>query len=444
MTSEAEARISFVLRTVEERGIHFIRLWFVDVLGTLKSLAFPAAELPQAFLEGVGFDGSAIDGFARVQEADMLLKPDPETFQILPWRHETLVARMFCDVLTPEGSSFPGDPRHVLKRQLGRASDLGFSFYAGPEIEFFLFASSKRPEPLDAGTYFDLTPLDSGSEFRRRVIDYLEAVGIPVKESHHEVAGSQHEIDLQHADALATADAITTFRLAVKEVAQESGYYATFMPKPLQGTWGSGMHTHFSLFQGNGNAFYDAGREAHLSKVGQAFVAGLLSHAREITAITNPLVNSYKRLVPGFEAPVSVCWGVRNRSALIRVPGTKPWKEDAARIEYRALDPSANPYLAFSVILAAGLEGIAESYELAPEAADDINQMPEAQRRSLGIAPLPGDLHEALEELEGSALVRKALGDHVFDWYLANKRAEWDEYRTCVSEWELERYLPRY
>jgi glutamine synthetase len=444
MTSEAEARISFVLRTVEERGIHFIRLWFVDVLGTLKSLAFPAAELPQAFLEGVGFDGSAIDGFARVQEADMLLKPDPETFQILPWRHETLVARMFCDVLTPEGSSFPGDPRHVLKRQLGRASDLGFSFYAGPEIEFFLFASSKRPEPLDAGTYFDLTPLDSGSEFRRRVIDYLEAVGIPVKESHHEVAGSQHEIDLQHADALATADAITTFRLAVKEVAQESGYYATFMPKPLQGSWGSGMHTHFSLFQGNSNAFYDAGREAHLSKVGQAFVAGLLSHAREITAITNPLVNSYKRLVPGFEAPVSVCWGVRNRSALIRVPGTKPWKEDAARIEYRALDPSANPYLAFSVILAAGLEGIAESYELAPEAADDINQMPEAQRRSLGIAPLPGDLHEALEELEGSALVRKALGDHVFDWYLANKRAEWDEYRTCVSEWELERYLPRY
>jgi glutamine synthetase len=332
----------------------------------------------------------------------------------------------------------------VLKRNLSRASELGYSFYAGPEIEFFLFSSSTRPEPLDAGTYFDLTPLDSGSEFRRRVIDYLEAVGIPVKESHHEVAASQHEIDLQHADALATGDAITTFRLTVKEVAQESGYYASFMPKPLQSMWGSGMHTHFSLFQGNRNAFFDADSASRLSKLGQAFVAGLLRHAREMTAITNPLVNSYKRLVPGYEAPVSVCWGIRNRSALIRIPGTKPWKEDAARIEYRALDPSANPYLAFSVILAAGLEGVAEGYELSPEAPDDINTMSEADRRALGIASLPGDLNEALEEMAGSDLVRRALGEHVFDWYLANKRAEWDDYRSVVSEWELERYLPRY
>ncbi|HEU5001385.1 MAG TPA: glutamine synthetase family protein [Actinomycetota bacterium] len=444
MTSEAEARISFVLRTVEERGIHFIRLWFVDVLGMLKSMAFPAAELPQAFLEGVGFDGSSIDGFARVQEADMLLRPDPETFQILPWRPETLVARMFCDVLTPEGSSFPGDPRQVLKRNLSRASELGYSFYAGPEVEFFLFASSRKPEPLDSGTYFDLTPLDIGSEFRRRVIAYLEAVGIPVKESHHEVAASQHEIDLQHADALATADAITTFRLAVKEVAQESGYYASFMPKPLASQWGSGMHTHFSLFQGSRNAFYESSNDTHLSKVGQAFVAGILRHAREITAITNPLVNSYKRLVPGFEAPTALTWGVRNRSALVRVPGTKPWKEEAARIEYRALDPSANPYLAFSVILAAGLEGIASGYELEPERLDDVNAMSELERREHGIASLPGDLHEALEEMATSSLVRTALGEHVFDWYLANKRAEWDEYRSFVSEWELERYLPRY
>ena len=444
MTSEAEARISFVLRTVEERGIHFIRLWFVDVLGMLKSMAFPAAELPQAFLEGVGFDGSSIDGFARVQEADMLLRPDPETFQILPWRPETLVARMFCDVLTPEGTSFPGDPRQVLKRNLSRASELGYSFYAGPEIEFFLFASSGKPELLDAGTYFDLTPLDIGSEFRRRVIAYLEAVGIPVKESHHEVAASQHEIDLQHADALATADAITTFRLAVKEVAQESGYYASFMPKPLASQWGSGMHTHFSLFQGNRNAFFEASSESRLSKVGQAFVAGILRHAREITAITNPLVNSYKRLVPGFEAPTALTWGIRNRSALVRVPGTKPWKEEAARIEYRALDPSANPYLAFSVILAAGLEGIANGYELEAERSDDVNAMSELERRGHGIASLPGDLHEALEEMSTSSLVRTALGEHVFDWYLANKRAEWDEYRSFVSEWELERYLPRY
>jgi glutamine synthetase len=442
MAAEAEARVAFVLRTVEERGIHFIRLWFVDVLGALKSLAFPAAELPQAFVEGVGFDGSAIDGFARVQEADMLLRPDPETFQILPWRTETLVARMFCDVLTPDGSAFPGDPRHVLKRNLNRASELGYSFYAGPEIEFFLFASSKRPKPLDAGTYFDLTPLDSGSEFRRRVIAYLEAVGIPVKESHHEVAGSQHEIDLTHADALATADSITTFRLAVKEVAQESGYYASFMPKPLQNAWGSGMHTHFSLFQGNRNAFHDGG--GHLSKVGQGFLAGLLHHAREITAITNPLVNSYKRLVPGYEAPINVDWGVRDRSALIRVPGTKPWKEDAARIEYRALDPSANPYLAFSVILAAGLQGIAEGYELPPEAPDDVNAITEAKRAELGIASLPADLREALDEMAGSSLVRHALGEHVFDWYLANKREEWNEFRATVSKWELERYLQRY
>ena len=444
MASEAEARISFVLRTVEERGIHFIRLWFVDVLGMLKSLAFPAAELPQAFLEGVGFDGSAIEGFARVQESDMLLRPDPETFQILPWRRETLVARMFCDVMTPDGEHFPGDPRQVLKRNLRRASELGYSFYAGPEIEFFLFANNKHPEPLDAGTYFDLTPLDSGSEFRRRVIAYLEAVGIPVKESHHEVAGSQHEIDLQYADALATADSITTFRLAVKEVAQESGYYASFMPKPIQSTWGSGMHTHFSLFQGNRNAFADPGAASRLSKVGQAFVAGLLAHAREMTAITNPLVNSYKRLVPGYEAPVSLTWGIRNRSALVRVPGTKPWKEDAARVEYRALDPSANPYLAFSVILAAGLEGIAGGYELAPPASDDIAALDESARRAMGIGSLPSDLREALDEMEGSSLVRTALGEHVFDWYLTNKRAEWNEYRSTVSEWELERYLPRY
>ncbi|GAC1364148.1 MAG: type I glutamate--ammonia ligase [Actinomycetota bacterium] len=444
MASEAEARISFVLRTVEERGIQFIRLWFVDVLGMLKSLAFPAAELPQAFIEGVGFDGSAIDGFARVQESDMLLRPDPETFQILPWRQETLVARMFCDILTPGGTPFPGDPRQVLKRNLNRASELGYSFYAGPEIEFFLFASSKKPKPLDAGSYFDLTPLDSGSEFRRRVIAYLEAVGIPVKESHHEVAGSQHEIDLTHADALATADSIATFRLVVKEVAQESGYYASFMPKPIQGTWGSGMHTHFSLFQGNRNAFHEAGNETRLSKVGQAFTAGLLRHAREITAVTSPLVNSYKRLVPGYEAPICVDWGIRNRSALIRVPGTKPWKEEAARIEYRAIDPSCNPYLAFSVILAAGLEGIAEGYELAPEAPDNVNAMSEQERADLGIASLPGDLHEALEEMSKSSLVRKALGEHVFDWYLANKREEWGAYRSVVSKWELERYLPRY
>jgi glutamine synthetase len=441
-TVDAEARVEFVLRTVEERDVHFVRLWFVDVLGMLKSLAIPAAELSQAFAEGVGFDGSAIDGFARIQESDMLLRPDPETFQVLPWRMEQLVARIFCDIETPDGKPFAGDPRGVLKRSLNRAAELGYSFYAGPEIEFFLFSSHENPEPLDNGSYFDLTPLDVGGEFRRRVISYLERMGVPVKESHHEVAASQHEIDLQHADALTTSDAITTFRLTVKEVAQEVGCYATFMPKPLQGTWGSGMHTHFSLFEGNENAFWDATHASSLSPVGQSFLAGVLAHAPAITAIACPLVNSYKRLTPGFEAPTQISWGRRNRSALVRIPGTKPWKAEAARIEYRGLDPSANPYLSFALILAAGVEGIAEGRELPPEAAEEDDSPADAS--TLGLPSLPRDLGEALEQMRSSELMRSALGDHVFRWYLANKQAEWQEYQSVVSEWEVRRYLPRY
>ncbi len=435
---------AFVIRTAEERGIRFIRLWFTDILGFLKSFAIPAEELPEALSEGVGFDGSAIDGFARVQEADMVAYPDPSTFQILPWRPGMSgVARMFCDIRTPEGTLFEGDPRAVLRRAITRANDMGLSFYVGPEIEYFLFRDSQTPEPLDVGTYFDLTPLDVGSDFRRRVIDYLEQLGVPVKDSHHAIAASQHEVDLRHTDALTMADSVMTFRLAVKEVAQELGVYATFMPKPIQGVDGSSLHTHMSLFEGGRNAFFDPTDRYYLSKTARSFVAGLLHHAREISAVTNQWVNSYKRLVPGFEAPLYVCWGVSNRSALVRVPLTKPGKEASARIEYRAPDPACNPYLAFALILTAGLRGIEQEYELPPEATNDIYSMTEAERSDAGIVPLPESLPEALGEMQRSDLVREALGEHLFEWFIANKRAEWNEHRTYVTGLELERNLPR-
>ena len=434
----------FVLRTVQEREIGFVRLWFADVLGFLKSFAIPAEELDQALEEGVGFDGSAVAGFARVQESDMVARPDPTTFQILPWRPSSpAVARMYCDVYRPDGEPFEGDPRGVLRRVMRHAADLGFSCYAGPELEFFLFADKTAPTPLDDGGYFDLTPLDVGSDFRRRAITYLEQMGIPVKDSHHEVAASQHEVDLRHTDAFTMADSIMTFRLIVKEVAQQLGIYATFMPKPIQGAWGSGMHTHLSLFEGERNAFFDATDPYGMSKVARSFAAGMLRHAPGITAITNQWVNSYKRLVPGFEAPVHVSWGVQNRSALVRVPRTKPGKEAAGRIEYRAPDPACNPYLALAVMIAAGLDGVEREEELGPEAADDIHTLSDAERRRAGIASLPESLPEALTAMEQSELVQRVLGDHLMGWFLANKRAEWDEYRSYVTGLELERNLPR-
>jgi glutamine synthetase len=434
----------FVLRTAEEREIRFIRLWFTDILGFLKSFAIPAQELQEALAEGVGFDGSSIDGFARVQESDMVAHPDASTFQLLPWRPGPPgVARMFCDIRTPEGALFEGDPRAVLRRQQARAAEMGFSFYVGTEIEFFLFRDSVTPDPLDVGSYFDLTPLDVGSDFRQRVITYLEQLGMPVKDSHHEVAASQHEVDLRHADALTMADSVMTFRLAVKEVAQELGVYATFMPKPIQDAFGSGMHTHMSLFEGERNAFFDATDVRYLSKTARSFVAGLLRHAREISAVTNQWVNSYKRLVPGFEAPVYVCWGVRNRSAMVRIPLTKPGKESACRIEYRAPDPACNPYLAFALMLAAGLRGIEREYEIPPEAENDIYSMTDGERRDAGVASLPESLPEALAEMQRSEMVREALGEHLFEWFIANKRAEWNEHRSYVTGLELERNLPR-
>ena len=433
----------YVLRTVEERGIRFIRLWFTDVQGFLKSVSISPAELEVAFEEGMTFDGSSIDGYARVQEADMLARPDPSTFAVLPWREEQQVGRMFCDIETPDGEPFGGDPRTVLKRTLTRASDLGYNFYVAPELEFFYFEDS-GPEPvaLDRGGYFDLTPLDVAQEYRRKTINALELMGIPVEHSHHEVAPSQHEIIVRYTDALTMADNIMTFRLTVKEVALQHGIYATFMPKPLEEHDGSGMHLHLSLFEGDQNAFHDPADPVGLSATAKSFIAGLLTHAREMTAVTNQWVNSYKRLVGGFDAPIYASWARNNQSALVRVPTPKKGKTSSVRVEYRAPDPAANPYLALSVLLTAGLEGIQKGYELPPEVADNVYRMTPSERAASGIVRLPETLAEALDEMERSELMAEALGEHVFDWFLRNKRKEWERYQRHVSRFELDGYLP--
>lgn len=432
----------FVLRTIEERGVKFVRLWFTDVIGTLKSVAVAPAEVEGAFAEGVGFDGSAIEGLSRTAESDLLAHPDPSSFHILPWRGEVdPTARMFCDLTTPDGQPAAADPRNVLKRALARAADRGFTFYTHPEIEFYLLKSARfgpeGPEPVDSAGYFDNVPGGTAHDFRRRAVRMLEELGISVEYSHHEAGPGQNEIDLRYADALATADNIMTFRTVVKEVAIEQGVYATFMPKPLTGQPGSGMHTHLSLFEGDRNAFYEEGAEYQLSKVGRQFIAGLLRHANEIAAVTNQFVNSYKRLWGGDEAPSFICWGHNNRSALVRVPLYKPHKSQSSRIEYRALDSAANPYLAYALILAAGLKGIEEEYELPPEAEDNVWSLSDAERRALGYAPLPTSLDQALDFMKESELVAETLGEQVFRFVLANKQKEWQEYRTQVTPWEL-------
>ncbi|MFY0405646.1 glutamine synthetase family protein [Solicola sp. PLA-1-18] len=437
----------FVLRALEERDVRFVRLWFTDVLGSLKSVAVAPAELEGAFDEGIGFDGSAIEGFARVHEADMLAKPDPATFQILPWRGETpATARMFCDIAMPDGSPSYADPRHVLKRALGRAAEAGFTFYTHPEIEFFLFkgkpAAGDKPVPIDDSGYFDHTARGGGQDFRREVITMLEAMGISVEFSHHEGGPGQQEIDLRYADALSTADNIMTFRTVVREVALSQGIWASFMPKPLTDHPGSGMHTHMSLFEGDENAFYEAGAEYQLSRTGRAFIAGILHHTPEITAVTNQWVNSYKRLIYGGEAPSYISWGHNNRSALVRVPMYKPHKGQSARVEHRSIDSACNPYLAYALLLSAGLKGIQEGYELPPESEDDVDSLSERERRALGIAPLPRNLDEAIRLMEGSELVAETLGEHVFDFFLRNKRAEWHDYRSQVTQFELDRMMP--
>lgn len=433
----------YVLQMAREHDVKFIRLWFTDILGFLKSVAITVEELPMALEEGVGFDGSSIEGFARIDESDMMALPDPQTFAILPWRpQEQRVARMFCDILHPDGRPFEGDPRFILRRNLQRATEMGYTFYVGPELEYFYFADSESTEILDTGGYFDLTPLDAATDLRRETVLTLEALGIQVEASHHEVAPSQHEIDLRYTDALTMADNTMTYRLVVKEVATKYSVYATFMPKPLGDQNGSGMHVHQSLFKGERNAFFDPKDPYHLSDIARKYIAGLLRHAKEITLVTNQWVNSYKRLVPGFEAPVYLSWARRNRSDLIRVPEYKRGKENATRIEYRGADPACNPYIAFAAMLAAGLEGIEKSYPCPEPVEENVFEMTEQERKERGIDHLPGSLWEAIEYAEGSDLLRRCLGDHLFESLIANKKIEWSNFRRHVTDYELKRYLP--
>jgi glutamine synthetase len=434
----------YVLKKAHDSSIKFIKLWFTDVQGFLKSFSITIEELENALSEGMGFDGSSIEGFSRIEESDVIAMPDPSTFQILPWSpKENGVARMFCDILEPDGSNFKGDPRWILKKTLKKAKDMGYKFYVGPELEFFYFKNNTgTPEILDKGGYFDLATPDVAAGLRKNTVLYLESMGIGVEYSHHEVAPSQHEIDLRYSDALTMADNTMTYRFIVKEVAIRNGVYATFMPKPLFGENGSGMHTHQSLFKGDKNAFHDENDKYHLSDVGKYYIAGLLKHCKEIIAITNQWVNSYKRLVPGFEAPVYISWARRNRSTLVRVPMYKPDKESSTRVEFRCPDPACNPYLAFSVMLAAGLEGIKNKYPLPEPIEENIFEMDIKKREEAGIETLPDNLLEAVKYMEKSNLVRETLGEHIFYKFVENKKIEWDRFRTHVSDYELDSYLP--
>jgi len=433
-----------IMKLVKDKNIGFIRLCFTDVLGFLKGFAITADELERVLEEGMGFDGSSVEGFARVEESDMVARPDPDTFSVTPWsaqdRH--LTAGMFCDIYEPGGRPFEGDPRYILKRNLAAAKEMGYTYYVGPELEYFYFSNSSVPQPLDNGGYFDLVPLDVAQDLRRDTISALQSMGIAVEYSHHEVAPSQHEIDLRYGDALRMADNVMTYRLVVKEIARKHGVYATFMPKPIYGINGSGMHVHQSLFKGGKNAFFDPSDKYHLSPAGKAYTAGLLKHSREITSITSQWVNSYKRLIPGYEAPVYICWAQMNRSALIRVPMYKPGKEKSTRIEYRSPDPACNPYLAFSVMLACGLEGMKRGYKLAPPANDNIYRMDEEERNKQGISSLPDDLLEAIQVTEKSKIVKEALGATLFEFFIRNKKMEWDEYKAQVTRYEINKYLP--
>jgi glutamine synthetase len=442
-TSSEESRKA-VLQRVAEEGVDFVLLWFTDIEGHLKSFAITPSELADALDDGMGFDGSSISGFNAIEESDMVAIPDPDTFQLMPRKEgeRSNVARMICDVVTPDGNPYEGDPRHVLRRALERMRGMGFdTFNVGPELEYFLFKTPDGVQTLDEGGYFAQTTLDAATELRQDTIHALEAMGIPIEYAHHEVGPSQHEIDMRFADALNMADYVITYRLIVKEIAAKNGVYATFMPKPIFGENGSGMHTHQSLFSDGRNAFFDADDTWHLSEVGKAFIAGQLRHAREIAAVFAQWVNSYKRLVPGYEAPVYVAWSQRNRSALIRIPLYKPGSEQATRAEIRCPDPACNPYLTFAALLHAGLEGVEQGYELPEPMETNLYHLTPEQRRERGIISLPETLGEAIDELAQSDLVRKALGPHIFDRYVELKRKEWDEYRVQLSEWELSRYL---
>jgi glutamine synthetase len=433
-----------VLRFVKENNVSFIQFWFTDVLGFLKSFSVTPSELQEGLTEGMGFDGSSIEGFARIEESDMIAKPDPTTFQLVPWRSgEKPVARLFCDILNPDGSPYEGDTRYVFKRLLKKVKDLGYTFYIGPELEYFYFYDDTEAKTLDKGGYFDSRPIDMGATLKRETIFALQAMGIQVEYSHHEVAPSQHEIDLRYDEGLLMADKTMTYRVVVKEIARQNDRYATFMPKPIGGENGSGMHVHQSLFKGEGNAFHDPADPYHLSDLAKHYIAGLMRHAPEITAITNQWVNSYKRLVPGYEAPVYVSWARRNRSAMIRVPMYKPGKEKATRIEFRSPDPACNPYLAYSVMLGAGLEGIENKYPLLAPVEEDIYEMKAQERKKHGITDLPDNLYAAIQLTEKSNLVKNILGEHVHSKFIENKKIEWDLYRMHVSKFEIDRYLPK-
>lgn len=432
-----------VLKAVKDANVSFIQFWFTDVLGMQKVFSITPSELDEGIAEGMGFDGSSIQGFCRIEESDMIAMPDPTTFQIIPWRpNDRPVARMFCDILNPDGTPYAGDPRYVLKRILKKVKNMGYTYNVGPELEYFYFANDSSTEFLDHGGYFDGLPVDRATDLRRQTIFALQDMGIRVEYSHHEVAPSQHEIDLRYDDALVMADKVMTYRTAVKEIARQNGVYATFMPKPVFGQNGSGMHTHQSLFKGNKNAFFDGADKYHLSKFCKHYIAGLMTHAPEITAICNQWVNSYKRLVPGYEAPVYVSWARRNRSAMIRVPMYKPGKEKATRIEYRSPDPACNPYLAFAVMLAAGLKGVEKKYELPKPVEEDIFEMDEKARAKAGIVSLPGSLYEAIQAVSKSSLVKETLGDHIFEKFIENKKVEWDRFRIHISQFEIDSYLP--
>ncbi len=441
--SKTEAK-EYILKKAKEQDVKFIKMWFADILGMLKSFDITVEELEGALEEGMGFDGSSIEGFARIDESDMVAMPDPDTWQLLPWRprEHHAEARMFCDVLMPGGQPFEGDPRFVLKRNLKKAADLGYTYYVGPELEYFYFKNPTTPEALDKAGYFDLTPRDAAIDMRRETVLQLEEMGIGIEYSHHEVADSQHEIDMRYTDALTMADSVMTYRLVVKEVAFRHDTYATFMPKPVFGINGSGMHVHQSLFRGERNAFFEPKDPYHLSKEARSFIAGLLKYAPEITAVCSQWVNSYKRLVPGYEAPVYLSWARRNRSDLIRVPEYRPGREKATRIEFRSPDPACNPYLCFSVMLAAGLDGIEKGMKPPDPIEENVYEMTAEEREKRGIGTLPASLLEAIQLTEKSELVKKALGDHVFNSFIENKKKEWDEYRIHVSEYEIRKYLP--
>jgi len=432
-----------VLALVRKDRIRFAQLWFTDVLGFLKGVTIPVGQLPRALESGMAFDGSSIEGFARIEESDMVAQPDPATFAVLPWEVQGgRACRMFCDVMTPAGNPITADPRFVLRRVLDRAKKLGVTCYCGCEMESFYFKSDKAPEFLDLSGYFDLTPTAVAERVRHDTIDALEKLGVQVEYSHHECSPSQHEVDLRYTDALAMADNVVTHRFVARQVAQANNIHISFMPKPVFGVNGSGMHVHMSLFKNGRNLFFDSRAPMNISETARHYVAGLLRHASELTAVTNQWVNSYKRLVPGYEAPVYVSWAQMNRSALVRVPAFDKKRPDSARVEYRSPDPACNPYLAFAVLIAAGLEGVTNKLKLGPPTSDNIYRMTVKERKAAGIGSLPSDLYGAVLEAESSPFVRSTLGDEMFENFIRNKKLEWDEYKAQVTEFEIRRYLP--